>query len=184
MPFPHRRLPIAHAGAALFALASCAPVVPSATPAPPPRARAVPPPPPMPAPARAVDWRDWAQTPGTWAYRQDARGSIALFGPANDQALLTLRCDRSGPHFYLSVRDAAPGGATVRTTSLTRSLILRPTGGSQPYAAAEFAPGDTLLDAMGYSRGRFVIEHEAGAPLVVPAWAEVLRVVEDCRAPR
>ena len=40
---------------------------------------------------------------------------------------------------------------------------------------------DELLDAMAFSRGRFVIE-QAGAPtLVVPAYPEVGRVIEDCR---
>jgi hypothetical protein len=40
---------------------------------------------------------------------------------------------------------------------------------------------DSLLDAMGYSRGRFIVE-QAGLPtLVIPAWPEIERVIEDCR---
>ncbi|WP_447406455.1 hypothetical protein, partial [Clostridium perfringens] len=39
------------------------------------------------------DWRDWPVTPGTWTYRRDARGGLALFGPAGSDALVSLRCD-------------------------------------------------------------------------------------------
>ena len=70
---------------------------------------------------------------------------------------------------------------TIVTTSQTRALRSLPTGGTPPYVAAGLQPSDTLLDAMGFSRGRFLVE-QAGLPiLVVPAWAEVLRVTEDCR---
>ena len=47
--------------------------------------------------------------------------------------------------------------------------------------AAALPAQDPLLDAMGFSRGRFIVELGGQAPLVVPAWAEVLRVTEDCR---
>ena len=38
-----------------------------------------------------------------------------------------------------------------------------------------------MLDAMVFSRGRFVVERTGAAPLVVPPYAEIGRVVEDCR---
>lgn len=127
------------------------------------------------------DWRDWAPTPGTWSYRQDARGSIALFGAAGGDALLTLRCDRSARTIYLSRAGAATAPLTLRSTSLTRAVAARPTGGTPPYVAAALSPADPLLDAIGFSRGRFVVEQPGSPVLVVPAWAEVERVVEDCR---
>ena len=40
---------------------------------------------------------------------------------------------------------------------------------------------DPLLDAIAFSRGRFTVESESGAMLVLPAWPEPARVVEDCR---
>lgn len=161
-------------------------------PPPPPAVAAAPVPvaPPLPAPTPAPvapalkgDWRDWPLTPGDWVYRQDARGSIALFGRPGSDAEVTLRCDRAASLLYLSRRGAVPGNApmTVRTSSVVRTLATRPTGGTPAYVAVTIAPRDGLLDAMGFSRGRFVIE-QAGMPvLVVPAWAEILRVVEDCR---
>jgi hypothetical protein len=135
------------------------------------------------APARVLgeDWRDWPYTSGDWVYRQDARGSIALYGQAGADAELTLRCDRTAHAMYLSRKGMVAANATVRTSTLVRSLAMTPTGGMPPYVAVALNPRDPLLDAMGFSRGRFVIEQPGLPPLVVPAWAEVERVTEDCR---
>lgn len=162
----------------LAAVASCV----AAPPPPSPVARPAPPPPPMPRPAPlAADWRDRPLTPGTWAYDRDARGSRALFGAIEADALLVLRCDRAERRIFLSRAGAGPAPLTIRTTGATRALVVEPTGGTPPYAAAAFAANDPLLDAMAFSRGKLVIE-QAGAPtLVVPAWAEIGRVIEDCR---
>ena len=136
---------------------------------------------PSPAPL-AGDWRDWPLSHGTWTYRQDARGSIALFGSAGRDAAATLRCDRAARQLYLSRSGTATTPLTIRTTSTTRALAVQPTGGTPPYVALALAPRDPLLDAMAFSRGRFVLEQSGLAPLVIPAWAEIGRVVEDCRA--
>ena len=174
-----RTLPIRPAGAALVAaLASCTPAPPRV---PPPVVAPLPPAPP-PAPRPATDWRDWPVTPGTWTYRQDARGSLALFGEPGGDALLTLRCDRSARAIYLSRAGTAPAPMTLRTSSTVRALVVQPTGGTPPYVAAALRPGDPLLDALGFSRGRFTVEQPGTPTLVVPAWAEVERVTEDCRA--
>lgn len=154
--------------------------------------RREPPPPPAPPPTSFViatptpaplgsDWRDWPLSPGTWTYRQDARGSLALFGRAGADADLTLRCDRAARQLYLSRSGAVATPLTVRTTSATRTLAVLPTGGTPPYVAVALAPADPLLDAMAFSRGRFVLEQAALRPLVVPAWAEIGRTIEDCR---
>jgi len=39
----------------------------------------------------------------------------------------------------------------------------------------------SLLDAMALSKGKFAIGAEGMAPLTLPSWAEVSRVIEDCR---
>ena len=164
--------------APLVALASCAPIPAPAPPAPLPAAPL--PPPPAPAPL-AADWRDWPITPGDWVYRQDARGSIALFGQPGLDAELTLRCDRTARQIYLARRGTASAAPiTVRTSSSLRALPAAPTGDG--HLAAALAPNDALLDAIGYSRGRFVVQQEGLPTLVVPAWAEILRVTEDCRS--
>ncbi len=165
-------------------LASCV----AAPPAPPPPPVPIPVPIPRPTPAPAPpaftgDWRDGPVTPGTWDYRQDARGSIALFGARGADAELTIRCDRLQRRVYLSRRGAAPGNLpmTIRTSSTMRAVAVAPAGGTPAYMAVALAPDDALLDAMGFSRGRFLVDLAPMPALVVPAWAEVLRVAEDCR---
>ena len=152
---------------------------PSATPTP----SAIPTPTPAPAPAYRGDWRDWPLTPGNWVYRQDARGSIALFGVPGADADFTIRCDRIAGLIYVSRKGAAPGNAplTIRTSSSLRTLAMQPTGAMPAYMALSLFPRDPLLDAIGFSRGRFVLEQATLPVLVIPAWAEVLRVSEDCR---
>lgn len=67
---------------------------------------------------------------------------------------------------------------TVRTTSAVRAVPAQAGTGA---LSATLTPRDPLLDAMAFSRGRFLVE-TAGAPyLAIPAWAEVARVTEDCR---
>lgn len=165
---------------ALVIVAGCV----SPPPAEPPRPRpTLAPPPPLPAPAApaAADWRDWPVTPGTWTYGRDTRGSRAMFGVANADARLVLRCDTAERRVYLSRAGENPAPFAVRTSSVTRAVPVRSTGGTMPYVAAAMAPTDPLLDAMAFSRGRFAIDQAGGSPLVVPAWAEIGRVIEDCR---
>ena len=167
--------------ATIALIAGCTAPRPVAPPPPAPISTPAPPPPPR-AAAVGPDWRDWPVTPGIWSYRQDARGSIALFGPADAAALLVLRCDRGARMVYLSRTGDQPATLTLRTTSQTRLLNAVPTGNAQePYIAVALQPSDPLLDAMGFSRGHFVIEQPGRSPLVVPAWAEIERVTEDCR---
>ncbi|MHA6718130.1 hypothetical protein ACX40Y_01645 [Sphingomonas sp. RS6] len=169
----------------LFVCVAAAGCVPAPRPAPPAPAPApvVAPPPPVaaaPAPVLGPDWRDWALTPGDWVYRRDARGSIAYFGVRGAQAMAMLRCDQPTRRVSLSVPGDAPATLTVRTTSATRAIAAVPVGGSPPYRTMTFDARDPFLDAIGFSRGRFVIEGGVQA-LVIPAWPEILRVVEDCR---
>ena len=134
----------------------------------------------LPAPA-PVDWQDWPRTPGSWSYGRDARGSRALFGTAGQDALVVLRCDQGARRLFLSRSGGASTPFTIRTTSSTRSVAAQPTGSTPPYAATAFAPNDPLLDAVAFSRGRFVVEQAGTSALVLPPYAEIGRVIEDCR---
>lgn len=164
--------------AVLLAATACVPqpvAPPSASPAPVPR------PAPPPVVATASDWRDWPLTPGTWIYRREAGGSIAIFGLPGGDPRMTLRCDPGSRRLVLSVAASTSAPLTVRTTSVTRQVAVQPAGGNPARVAAALAADDSLLDAMGFSRGHFVIEQAGAATLVVPAWAEIERVTEDCR---
>ncbi|WEK42798.1 MAG: hypothetical protein P0Y64_15785 [Candidatus Sphingomonas colombiensis] len=164
---------------ATLALASCVsapppvqkPIAMAPAPAPPP----VTAPPPL-----ANDWNDWPLTPGTWRYAADSRGTRAMFGNGGD-ANVVLRCDRGAQRMYLSRTGTATTPLIVRTSSATRSLPVQPTGGAQPYVAAALATNDPLLDAMAFSRGRVAIQQDGAPILVVPTYAEIGRVIEDCR---
>ena len=167
----------------LLALAACVPSKPE--PVPQPKPQPVPPPVVVaPQPVRpAGDWIDWPLQPGTWAYRADARGSLALFGPAGANATVTMRCDKARGRIYLSVNGTGHSGTfLVRTSSTMKAFEPVQASNEPPYVAAEIMPRDAILDAIAYSRGRFAIEVGGLRPLAVPNWNEISRVVEDCRS--
>ncbi|WP_246351984.1 hypothetical protein [Sphingobium subterraneum] len=169
------------------ALASCV-APPVAPPAPPPPVAqpAAPPPPP---PPRSADWREWPVTPGNWTYKAATGGSIASFGQEPGTALLSLRCDLATRRVFVSravpAPSATPGGPmVVRTSFGTASWPTETAAQGQGPAMiiAARASSDTVLDQMIFSRGRFAVEVSGAQPLVVPAWAEAARVIEDCRS--
>jgi hypothetical protein len=168
-----------------FSVASCA--APKAKPAPPVAPPAnntvinTPPPVPPPLIQPAGHWLDWPMTEGSWVYRQDERGSIALYGPAGKDAVMTLRCDKRIGRLYLSRRGNVGGTVTVRTSSTSTTIPVLATGGIPAYVAAELKPNDPLLDAMAYSRGRIAMEIPGLLNIAIPVWSEIGRVVEDCR---
>ncbi len=168
--------------ASMVVLASCVPQprAPAPAPAPPPRPVPVPRPAPPPAAPASSDWRDWPITPGTWSYASRGAGATASFGQPGTTPLLTLRCDKGANAVHLiRAGDARGTGFTVRTSTTMRALPVEPTGSGATTAVLK--PDDRLLDAIGFSRGRFVLESPPLGTLVVPAWPEILRVVEDCR---
>jgi hypothetical protein len=88
--------------------------------------------------------------------------------------VLSLRC--AGAEVVMIYPAAANAGSiVVRTTTLSRSLPLS-TGG-----VAHVAANDPLLDAVIYSRGRFMVSAPGQPDLIIPPWPEVTRAVEDCR---
>lgn len=167
---------LAPVGAALLfaGLAGCVPRAEAPPPAPPPPPPAeTPAPPPPPAPPDPADWRDAPLSEGDWTYRDDGSGSAAVYGGG----LFELRC-RGGQVSF--VRPGAGGGAlAIRTTFGERNLPARPEGGA---AVATLTASDPLLDQIAFTRGRFLVQSPGAAPLILPAWAEPVRVIEDCRA--
>jgi hypothetical protein len=152
--------------AAFALLAGCA-----SKPAPAPAPRAAPTPPriietvEVPPPPAAVDWRDVALTAGDWSYD----GASARFLAA-DGAAFALRCDPASRRVTIE-REGAAGAMTIRTTAGDRRF-------AEP--RAPLPAGDPFLDSIAFSRGRFVVE-TAARMLVIPAWPEPAKAVEDCR---
>ncbi|WP_338467762.1 hypothetical protein RXV95_04195 [Novosphingobium sp. ZN18A2] len=153
---------------------------PPPPPTPKPVRTAAPPPPP---PAPQVDWRDAPLTAGDWSYRPDGTGSVAAYGEPGSNPLLLLRCDRARRQVMLDRAGSAPAALpmTLLTTSMVRPLDAVPLPGALPMLRATFAASDPALDAMAFSRGRIAVEVNGLHTLIVPAWEEIDRVIEDCR---
>ena len=156
----------------LAALASCASRPEAPPPPPPPRPAPVilaPRPPSPPPPALA--WEDMALTPGSWRYGAGASGPVATYGSASG-ASFSIRC--SPARQILVTREGAGPDRqmTIRTSSTARSFE-----GND----ASLAPSDPILDAIAFSRGRFSVDSPGLPLLIIPAWPEPARVIEDCR---
>lgn len=147
------------------------------------------PPPPQPAPRADASWRDLQQTSGAWTYAAEPTGSVVRFGQPGAGSQVLIRCDRSRPAIVLQRAGfgsmAVP--ATITTSSTQRRLTATPAAaGSAQNAAIPFEIAfnvrDPLLDAIAFSRGRFMLEMGGAQTLVLPVWSELGRVIEDCRA--
>lgn len=127
-------------------------------------ARRTPPPVLAPPPARAdaQDWRDLPLAAGDWTY--DSGAKEARYGD------FSLRCDPARGQVVVA-RAGAAGSLRLRTTYGERILP----------AGSALAATDPLLDDIAFSRGRFTVDAPGSSTLVLPAWPEPARVVEDCR---
>ena len=186
--------------ASVLSLAGCTQAPPQPSPAPhggtpPPASKPVlpaplprpAPPPPLPPRADATNWRDLPQTPGSWTYTAESTGSAVRFGQPGAGPLILMRCDRSRPAIVVQRAGFAAGAvpATITTSSTSRHLTASPTGNAAPSGITAFEIAfnvrDPLLDAIAFSRGRFMVEMGGAQTLVLPAWSELGRVIEDCR---
>jgi hypothetical protein len=168
--------------AGLGMLAACTVVPPSAPPPVPPPPPA-PPPPPPPPPVVIEPERPWdvaSLTPGDWRYETGA----ALFTDPAGRRVAVLRCDRATRQVMLSISGSSPApspAVTIRTTSGT--LAWSGVAGTPGNPSVEITrpARDAGFDWIAYSRGRIAIEVQGMARLILPVWAEVSRVIEDCR---
>lgn len=173
--------------AASLTLAACVPATTAPTasaPAPVPAARPAPSPPPS-APAQVQappgsSWMDMPATPGAWRYGGQGARSEASFVGAGGAPLARLRClaDSRTVALSLPASGAARPAVTIRTETATRTLAAE---GADRETTIAFDPRDPLLDAIALSQGRFAVESDGVAPLYLPTWAEISRVIEDCR---
>lgn len=159
-------------------LASC--VGPTPAPAPAPRPVApVAVAPAAPPPASRADWRDAPITPGDWRWAREGGDSVARFGTPGF-SVLAMRCT-AGRMVTIDLPGTGatqPVALTITTSSQTRSVWAQPRGS---WLEVSLGARDTLLDAMAFSRGRFTVAAQGSAPLYLPSWPEVSRVIEDCR---
>jgi hypothetical protein len=135
-----------------------------------------------PPPRLTGDWNDWPFTPGIWTYRRDGRTSVAQFGAPGRNATINFRCDAQNRRVTLSREASAPGARMViHTSSMTKTVVAAPSDANPFYLGADIATTDPILDAMAFSRGRVLVDMEGQQPVILPTWAEIARIVEDCR---
>ncbi|WP_420381965.1 hypothetical protein [Novosphingobium sp.] len=150
-------------------------------------------PPPAPyAQGTGTDWRDLPLPAGDWAWTARATGSEARYGQSGSPPIAILACDRAAGVVrlaltlpYMASEQTGTRSATITTSTSTGTFAAGPqTIGALSTIAVTLPVSNRILDAMAYSRGRFRIEIGAMAPIVLPSWSEVGRVVEDCRGQR
>ncbi len=168
---------LAWAALAAALLSSCAPRPAPPPPVPPPPRPEPPPPRPGPPAPPPADWRDGPLSDGDWHYRRDGILSVAAFGSAQG-TVFVIRCEAPGSIGLARLGAAAPA-MVVRTTLSERRLAASAAAGE---TVAALAASDPLLDQVVFSRGRFLIAVEGAPTLVLPAWPEPARVIEDCRS--
>lgn len=166
-------------------ITACSATQPESAPSPPPPPQAVAPPvvqTPQVTQPKGV-WTDWQIASGQWVYRQDARGSLALFGRSDSDATVIIRCDQNRDQIFISRAGSITAGArmTLRASSGLQSYQARSNGDDPSYAAISVDPADIMLDRIAFSRGRFAIETTELQSIAVPIWPEFTRVLEDCR---
>lgn len=173
--------PVSASLATLLVLASCVGPAqkppPASVPAPRPAPATSAPLPSKPAP-QSNDWTLRPANAGAWTYRVEAGRSAALFGPAGVAPLLTIGCEKASRRVHIARAGTGTGPMILRTSYGAVSWPVTPRATEM---VAIRAAGDSALDQIAYSRGRFAIEVGGVAPLILPAWAEVAPVIEDCR---
>ena len=174
-----------------FGLAACIPApAPSPAPAPTPSPvqTAAPTPTPAPPPVTRASipamWADQRQTAGNWTYGADPDVTISYFAESGTEntAPFLLLCDLTSKQILIGRRGNPDARRMmVATETVTRTLNAQLMPRSSGIVAAELPANDALFDAMAITRGRFAIAVDGTPNLYLPAWAEVTRVIEDCR---
>ena len=118
---------------------------------------------------------------GSWTYAATNDGSEATFSNSTGFPQLWVHCARATRRVSIAKpATAAAPLVSIWTSSATRNVpaSFNSTAGR---LTIDLAATDPLLDALSNSRGRIGFTVGTQPPLVVPAWAEPARVVEDCR---
>jgi hypothetical protein len=120
------------------------------------------------------DWRDEPNSPGTWRWAREGQRSVARYG-----SQFALACDPAARQVAMELAVlASPNQPVTVTTTSARTVLSGTQTGS--LFVVPIQPSDPLLDAMAFTRGRFMVE-TGSLSLFLPGWTEVSRVVEDCR---
>jgi hypothetical protein len=118
---------------------------------------------------------------GDWTYASTGDGSQATFTNARGQPQLTIRCTHSTRRVALLKPAAAAAPSMWVWTSSAKKTLPATFDATAGRVSAELGAYDPFLDAIASSRGRIGFSTSGLEALVVPPWADVGRVIEDCR---
>ena len=131
--------------------------------------------------AAGADFNTARVAPGSWGYQSTAGGSMARFVDTTGTARLVLQCTRATRRVSVSLTSTAPAASLSLWTSIASRNLPARFEANAMRVTAELPAYDALLDAIAFSRGRIAVTMPGGVPLVVPAWPEAARTIEDCR---
>jgi hypothetical protein len=118
---------------------------------------------------------------GVWRYSAANDGSEATFSTSAGSIQLWVHCTRATRRVSI----ARPAGTATTFLNIWSSSAQRNLSSAFNPATgrltADLGAYDSLLDALANSRGRIAVGISAQAPLVMPDWPELARVIEDCR---
>lgn len=118
---------------------------------------------------------------GRWTFASTAGGGEARFLDASSRPQLILTCSRAARQVTVA-RPASSAAPFLQlwTSSASRNLpaSFNPATG---LSSAQLPAYDALLDAMALSRGRIAVGASGQSLVALPAWAEIGRLVEECR---
>ena len=117
---------------------------------------------------------------GHWTYASVSDGSEATFADAS-AVQLWVHCARATRRVTSPRRHGFAPQLGIWSTGLTRNVAAS-FDAATGRLTAQFGAYDGLLDSVANSRGRIGFAAGTQPVLVVPAWPELARVVEDCRA--
>ncbi|HEX3423498.1 MAG TPA: hypothetical protein VHS33_08890 [Sphingomicrobium sp.] len=118
---------------------------------------------------------------GNWIYGSTNDGSEATFNDSSGQPQLTIRCTRSTRRVAILKAAAAASPSLWVWTSSEKMSLPATYDSSASRVSADLGAYDPLLDAIASSRGRIGFSSSGLEALVVPPWADIARVIEDCR---
>ncbi|RVU03849.1 hypothetical protein EOE18_13365 [Novosphingobium umbonatum] len=159
-------------------LAACT-VPPAAPPAPAPVVAA-----PRPAPppvAQPLDWQSAPVAEGHWQLDTGHRPAQARFAAPSQQLTAQCSSDHRFVQITLHASHSAPLTPTLAITTSRGQRVLDASLLEGSRLLVNLPVGEKLLDAIAFSRGRWMVEVPGLAPLILPATPEFGRVVDDCR---
>lgn len=118
---------------------------------------------------------------GNWTWSPIAGGSQASFVDRSVRPQLIVQCTRATRRVTISKPASAAAPSLDIWTSISTRSIPATFNPATSRLSADLAPFDPLLDAIAFSRGRFAVSVLGQPPMVLPSWADVARVIEDCR---